>query len=96
MLRNKSILQKDMTYCYVCGTTQNLITHEIYFGSANRAKSIKYGCYVRLCVKHHTMSNRGVHKDIALDTYLKQECQEVFERIYSHDKFVETFNKSYL
>lgn len=94
--RDKSIIQKDMSKCYVCGTTQNLHVHEIYGGSANRKKSIEWDCYVRLCGNHHNMSNQGVHFNKHLDQTLKQNCQIMFEAIHGHDKFMEVFHKNYL
>ena len=85
-----------MTKCFICGTRNNLHIHEIYYGTANRKKSIEYGCYVSLCAYHHNMSDYGVHYNKALDLNLKQECQRRFEEIYDNAKFMETFNKSYL
>lgn len=96
MLRNKSIIQKDMSKCYVCGTNQGLHIHEIYYGTSNRNKSIRYGCYVSLCGYHHNLSKNGVHFDKALDRNLKEECQKQFEKEYSHERFIQIFKKSYL
>lgn len=94
-MRNKSILQSDMSKCYVCGQPKECI-HEVYFGNANRQKSIRYGCYVALCNNHHNMKGYGVHFNKALDLNLKQDCQKKFEEIYDHDKFMEVFHKSYI
>ena len=85
-----------MTKCFICGTRNNLHIPEIYYGTANRKKSIEYGCYVSLCAYHHNMSDYGVHYNKALDLNLKQECQRRFEEIYDNAKFMETFNKNYL
>lgn len=93
-MRNKSIIQSDMSKCYVCGKPKECI-HEIYYG-INRNKSIKYGCYVALCNYHHNMSEHGVHFNKALDLNLKQECQREFEKIYDRGKFMEVFHKNYL
>ena len=41
MQRNKSIIQKDLSKCYVCGKPKEAI-HEVYYGTANRKKSIKF------------------------------------------------------
>ena len=85
-----------MTKCFICGARNNLHIHEIYYGTANRKKSIEYGCYVSLCAYHHNMSDYGVHYNKALDLNLKQKCQRRFEEIYDNAKFMETFNKNYL
>lgn len=96
MKRDNSIIQNDLSKCWVCGTTSNLHTHEVFYGSANRQKSIKYGCYVRLCGYHHNLSNNGVHFNKQLDTKLKQETQKAFEETHSHEEFIKVFGKNYL
>ena len=95
-VRNKSIVQDDMSKCLICGSTHNLQTHEVFFGSANRQKSIDYGCYVKLCAYHHNTSNNGVHYNHALDLNLKKFAQRRFEEKHGHEKFMEVFGKSYL
>lgn len=94
--RIHSIMQADMSKCYICGTTQNLHTHEVFFGSADRKKSIKWGCYVKLCARHHNMSNEGVHFNKQLNYQLKKKCQTAFEEKYSHEQFMKIFRKNYL
>lgn len=96
MQRNKSIVQDDMSKCYICGTTQNLHTHEIFFGNSDRKKSIQYGLYVRLCGYHHNQSNDGVHFNKDLNRFFKRLGQIKFEKKYGHDKFMEVFHKNYL
>ena len=91
----KSILS-NKEECYFCKTPFNLHKHHIFFGSANRKQSEKYGCWVYLCAKHHNMSNDGVHFNKERDTYLKQKCQEVFEKNESREEFRRIFGKSYL
>ena len=96
MKRDKSIIQKDMSKCYICGTTLDLHTHEIFFGTADRKKSIEWGCYVRLCGKHHNMSNEGVHMNKWLNNKLKEIAQKEFERLYGYEKFMEVFHRNYI
>lgn len=96
MKRDKSIVVDDLKRCYVCGTNQNIHIHEIFFGSANRKKSIQWGLYVGLCAIHHNMSNDGVHFNKALNTELKKLGQRKFEEKYGHEKFMEVFRKNYL
>lgn len=92
----KSILQNDMSYCYYCGRRGALHKHHIFFGSANRKKSEKYGCFVALCPEHHNMSNNSVHYNKAMDIGLKKRCQKRFEELYSHDEFMEVFSRNYI
>ena len=73
----KSILSNERE-CYVCGTPLNLHRHHIW-GGGRRKLSEKHGCWVYLCAKHHNMSDKGVHFNKALDTELKQDCQEMWE-----------------
>lgn len=91
----KSIICNDKE-CYICGTTVDLHRHHIFFGTANRKLSEKYGCWVYLCAHHHNMSDLGVHHNRELDLRLKQTAQKVFEEKYSHEKFVTVFGRSWL
>ena len=91
----KSILQTNNA-CWVCGRIQDLHTHEVFFGTANRKKSIKWGLQVRLCGEHHDLSSKGVHFNKALDTQLKKFAQTKFEELYGHEKFMEVFKRNYL
>lgn len=93
-MQRYSILQNKKE-CYVCGTTENIHTHEVYFG-ANRQKSIKYGCCVYLCGKHHNLSSDGVHYNHELDIHLKQVMQKKFNEVYSDKDFLKIFGKNYL
>ena len=92
---SKSLLQGDNRHCLVCGTTQNLHRHHIYFGAFRKA-SEKWGCWCWLCGIHHNMSNVGVHFNHDLDVTLKKACQRAFEEAYGHDKFMEIFRRNWL
>lgn len=94
-MKRFSILQNEKK-CFVCGTTYNIHTHEIFFGTANRKKSIKYGCCIYLCGYHHNLSNEGVHFNKKLDTYLKQIGQRAFEEKYPDKDFLKEFGRNYL
>ena len=95
-LNKGSIIQDDMSKCFICGTTLDLHTHESFFGTANRNKSIKHGCYVNLCGYHHNLSNDSVHMNDKMNKWLKRETQLKFEELYGHDKFMKVFRKNYL
>lgn len=92
----KSIIQKDLNRCYICGV-YGTEKHHVIFGSANRKKADKYGLIVGLCYTHHR-SEIGVHgregKGINLE--LKKQAQTAFEQRYSHDEYMRVFGKSYL
>lgn len=95
-MKKYSIIQKDLTECFVCKTTKNIHIHHIFFGSANRKQSDKYSCIVALCMEHHT-GNFGVHHNKPLDLTLKKVAQTKFEEIHgSREEFRKIFGKSYL
>lgn len=92
----KSILQTNWNVCFKKGCRcEPTHTHEVMYGSANRKKSIKYGLQIHLCPEHHNMSNKGIHFDPEFDLETKKYAQEKFEQLYSHDKWMELFKKSY-
>lgn len=91
----KSIISNDRI-CWVCKKPVGLHKHHIYAGSANRALSEKYGCWVYLCREHH-IGNQGVHFNHDLDTLLKKQCQRAWEKRYGDtEKFRIIFGRSYL
>ena len=92
---SKSLLSNEQV-CYVCGCT-GVHRHHIYYGTANRKISEKYGCWVWLCPDHHNMSDAGVHFDKRLDLALKAECQERWEKEYgTREDFRRIFGKNFL
>lgn len=89
-----SILQNKKE-CYITGDTQGLHKHHVYPGSRRKA-SAEWGCWVWLRADWHNLADYGVHFNLDLDRRLKQECQEKFEELYGHDKFMSVFGKNYL
>lgn len=95
MAAKKSAIIEDMEHCVVCGS-QYVQIHHIFFGTANRKMSDKYGYVVPLCQEHHT-GNTGVHFNKFLDLYLKQKAQTHFEsEIGTRNDFRKVFGKSWL
>lgn len=92
----KSIVQTNYC-CFVCGTTEGLHSHEVFYGTANRKKSIQDKMVVYLCGKHHNLSSEGVHENISLDTAIKQIAQEKWEETYGNrEDFIKRYGRSYL
>ena len=90
----RSVIQENKE-CFVCGKTYDLQLHHIY-RTPYRNKSTRYGMVVWLCFDHHTGTN-GVHNgNKVVDLYLKQLGQRKFEEVYTREKFIETFGRSYL
>lgn len=90
-MKRFSILQ-DTKQCYVCGSSQNIHVHEVFYGR-NRQNSIKDGCCVYLCGKHHNQSKSGVHFNHELDMLLKQQMELYWCKYYN--KTPEDFAKRY-
>ena len=91
----KSILQRNMDECFICRTTQDLHLHHIYEGS-RRQISDKHGFVVRLCARHHNMSDDSVHMNEAMNRRLKRLCQRVYEKTHTREEFMELIHKNYL
>ena len=68
----------------------------VFYGTANRKLSEKYGCWIYLCAYHHNMSDEGIHFNKELDLKIKKLCQEVFEQNGSREEFMRIFGKNYL
>lgn len=90
-----SIIQ-DKKECIVCGSW-NVEDHHIFFGTAKRKLSEKYGLKVWLCPTHHR-GTQGIHgKDgHKLDMELKQLGQKAFEWKHTREEFIERFGRNYL
>lgn len=95
--KNSIMHSKKYHTCYLCEKLndntmwqQTLHKHHVFRG-ANRENSERYGLYVWLCPKHHTMGPEAVHNNKALDDMLKSWAQYEFEERYSHKKFIEIF-----
>lgn len=91
----KSMIQNEKE-CFVCKTIYNLHNHHIFYGTANRRLSEKYGLKVWLCGNHHNLSNEGVHFNRKLDLYIKKIGQAAFEKTHTREEFMKIFGKNYL
>lgn len=91
----ESIIQEHKA-CWLCGTTQGLHDHHIFYGRANRKLSEKYGLKVWLCGYHHNLSANGVHFNRPFDLMLKKLAQRRFEQEHTREEFMKIFGKNYL
>lgn len=98
MDKRYSILQKNFNECYVCGAKINLHIHEVFYGTANRKKSIEDGCCIKLCGKHHNLSKEGIHFNRELDLQIKKEMEMKWLYHYKKTKedFIKRYGKNYL
>ena len=91
-----SIMQKDLSRCYICGrSSEKLDRHEV-FGASNRAKSKKYGLGVMLCHWTCHLNGAHAHSDIAL--MLRREAQQRAMDYYdwTTDEWITEWGKNYL
>lgn len=90
----QSLLPTEEGRCYLCGRSGDTCRHEVFYGTANRANSKKYGTWVNICPRCHN----EVHNDPnrRLDAYLKINAQWWFEQAYSRDEFVKVYGRSWL
>lgn len=83
--------------CLVCGTPHHLCRHHIYSGRGRRELSEKYGLWVYLCGRHHTMGAFSIHHDSALDKKLREQGQRAWEARYgTREDFIRIFGRSWL
>lgn len=95
MKKRYSILY-PLDRCYVCGTRNGIHIHEVFYGTANRQKSIDNGFCVGLCGKHHNLSGVGVHFNKRLDLQLKRAYETAYLRDHTIEEFIELIGKNYL
>ena len=90
---SKSILKES----YLTGATYNLEEHHIFFGTANRKISEKYGLKVWLTSEEHR-GTYGVHGKYGktLDEKLKREAQKKFEKNHTREEFIRLIGRNYL
>ena len=95
-MKRFSIIQNEKR-CIVCGSTQNIHIHEVFFGK-NRKTSIEDGMVVYLCGRHHNLSDEGVHFNHELDLKLKKTAEKRWIEYYgkSIDDFIKRYYKNYL
>lgn len=95
MGKAKSAIVKCMENCFVCGSPYVQI-HHIFYGTANRKISDRYGYVLPLCQEHHT-GQTGVHFNKDMDLHFKRLAQEHYEANHgTREDFRREFGKSYL
>ena len=85
--------------CYLCGSTDGLHVHHIFFGTSNRKKSEKYKeyCTCYLCYECHDNIHRNpkwkefdrLLKGVAQDRWCEGERKGI-------DEFIKVFGKNYM
>ena len=91
-----SILQDDLSCCFLCGhSDMKLDRHEVW-GAANRQKSKALGLWVMLC--HDACHLYGVHKYGVLADRLKKKAQRRAMEHYgwTTEEFIKIIGRNYL
>lgn len=72
--------------------------HEVFFGTANRKKSIEDGLVVYLTPENHNMSDEGVHFNKAFDLELKRAGERIWLDYYgkTEEDFIQRYGRNYL
>ena len=91
----KSIIQKNEEKCFLCGGRASE-EHHVFFGTANRQLSEKYGLKVYLCPNCHRIEKYAVHNCKETDIKLKIIGQRKFIEEYPHQNFLKIFGKNYI
>ena len=100
----KSIMhdKQDRT-CYLCmmlngdyATRSGLQEHHVIEGTAGRRLSERWGLKVYLCLQHHTSGSQAAHNNAVISRLLQQRAQEIFEKQYSHQLWMQVFGRNYI
>jgi hypothetical protein len=94
-MKIKSIMSTDKR-CFVCGSTQNIHLHHVFFGTGLRKISDDNGFTCYLCGHHHNQSKIGVHNNRELDLILKRRCQKIYETYHTREEFMQLIGRNYL
>lgn len=89
-----SIIQRDHSRCFICGSYEGLQRHEPFNG-ANREQSKELGMWVTLCRFCHNMCHSEPRE---YGQAMKRETQSIAMRRYGWDRqeWRERFGKSFI
>lgn len=91
-----SIMQQDLSRCYICGRSSEKLDRHEPFGGALRSKSKKMGLWVMLC--HWTCHLNGAHAHGEIAQMLKREAQQRAMDYYglTTDEWIAEWGKNFL
>ena len=95
---NSIIIGNEKGKCFICGRHMPTESHHIFFGTANRQLSEKFGLKVDLCHECHNEPPNGVHFSNIQCRFLQKIAQSEAMRYYgwSKDEFMQIFGRNYL
>ena len=80
----------DKPVCLICGR-YGTARHEVYFGSAYRAKSKRLGLWVTLCPWCHQNGQTSIHNNRDADLRLKRWAQK--KQVFGRMGEISSFNR---
>ena len=90
----------DHMYRWYDVRVHGTVRHEVFFGTANRKKSIQFRLYVFIKPEDHNMSDLGVHGRYGdeFNMHLKQIGQKAAMMVYGWNEkdFIKLFGRSYI
>lgn len=91
-----SILQDDLSHCFLCGRCDRKLDRHEVIGGAYRNKSKADGLWVMLC--HDDCHLNGVHKNAKKARELRQlaQTEAMYQFGWSVEDFRMRYGKSYL
>lgn len=84
--------------CELCGLETQCAHHHVFFGTANRRLSDKWGMIARLCPScHSAVHNNSVipFGDETFNDMLKKSYQEKFQQEHPDECFISIFGRNY-
>jgi hypothetical protein len=100
------MFEQEPGQCFFCNLEGDyryhtyLQEHHIFFGTANRKISEKYGLKVYLCDAHHranfTSKENAVHFNKKNNDRLRAVAQKAFEEKYSPELFWKLFQENWI
>ena len=98
-----SILQKNRPgECYPCEKFgiitywPQLEEHHIFDGNPGRRISEENGFKVKLCVGHHRIGEKAVHKDIVMMRLLQQDAKREYEKTHTREQWMKLMGRNYI
>lgn len=93
-----SIIQEDLTCCFLCGRRDRKLDRHEPFGASNRDKSKALGMWVLLCHEDCHEGRHGVHHDAEKSKELKKIAQKAAMETYgwSITDFIREFGKNFV
>ena len=93
-----SILQDDITHCFLCGRCDRKLDRHEVFPASNRQKSKRYGLWVTLCHYPCHLGKDGLqyNADRAKGAKIFAQVQAMRTYGWTIDDFRKKFGKNYL